>query len=247
MRKASVLALLLLYPTTLLAQDYNPLRADAKPKKLLDTSWNADTSDTPPDGYDTRDSAGWVMKRWESEQKSTIANFLNGYFLGRASKGQPPCLKHHSAFSFKKLNDNEFEVLCYAGKSKKITHVVEAKIKLSPAPSSCLNEQKAREKLPPGQKFTRQEVSSFWLSVKGQCALTANFSDAANPIQKSQLIDPESVTRALSQLPDLERHVNGESKVKRGPAVETGIEEPTGQISCRKDNPLCRDKQESAE
>lgn len=180
-----------------------------------------------PNSKNTEDYVSWAQKKLEAGRKNYMAALAARY----PQKANIKCLWHKDAFGFRKINDSEYEVNCFAGSSKNITHVLFYQMRVSYSPSGCDSVEKTREFFKPEHMHNSGAAISYVNFINSSCVLSVQNSDLSKVIRRSTKVTTDWVNTELDKdrYEGLRSFVNTGKSQKRGssdgfdnPLRETG-------------------------
>lgn len=181
--------------------------------------------DEVPSSKNIEDYVNWAKKLLESGRKNQMAKMA--YDAG--VKAGVRCLWFAGAYGFRQSSTNQYELNCFAGTARKISHIAFYKINFEYLPSNdCASDAKIREYFTPEGLRNRNGAMSFIHMIQNTCRLSTAHADPAKPVTRSLVMDAEAVARELDK-PEREAlrvFVNNSKDRKRDRLDEGGSGNP---------------------
>jgi len=148
-----------------------------------------------PSGNNIEDYVRWAKGLIEAGRKNHFAALA----YKTPTKSGARCLWFAGAFGFQQVSKNRYEMNCFAGTPRKITHVVFYKMDFSYQPDGCADESKIREFFKPEGLRNRTGAMQFINMLNNTCALKYDHTDREAPVQRAVKLDPEDVEKELNK------------------------------------------------
>lgn len=158
----------------------------------------------------------WAKKLIESGRK----NLMSDIAYKTQVKAGTRCLWFPGAFGFRQSSANQYELNCFAGTARRITHVVFYKMNFSYEPAGCANDAKIRDFFKPDAVRNRNGALQFINMLNNTCPLRIEHANPQAPITKAVRMSAEDIQKELDK-PEREAL---RSYVNRGKTQKHGIE-----------------------
>ncbi len=161
------------------------------------TNANAIYSVEVPNSNNQADYVSWFDAQAEAERKNVMTQWAK---LHPSSQAQ--CIWVPGAFSFKKIDDSHYKVLCYAGKGgKALSHMMQYDIDYNYLPSGCMPDDGALN-LHFKDAFSRNSTQAkmYYRQIVGSCQLQVRAHDMSSPqaaISAIYSLSPEAINKAV--------------------------------------------------
>lgn len=167
---------------------------DAEEEQVKKSSKLYDHDDIPS-GKNVEDYVRWAKGLIEAGRKNLFADLA----YKTPTKSGARCLWFAGAFGFKQVSKNRYEMNCFAGTPRKISHVVFYKMDFSYQPDGCADEGKIREFFKPEGLRNKTGALQFINMMNNTCALKYQHTDMEAPIVRAVKLDPEDVEKELNK------------------------------------------------
>lgn len=177
-------------------------------KKPGSASGAAEAAGPLPSGDNVETYVEYFRKAFSTGRTAAVQRFLGLTGAVRTSKtGTARCHNHSKGIDVKPVagTTHDFQAVCMAHSglvaSKKVTHLVEFRVRLTPSHVDCDSDKKVREFFANKDKRTQAGVEEFTRmnSVGGLCLYTPIYTDPFNPVVGFRAVDKEWVDEELSK------------------------------------------------
>ena len=158
---------------------------------------NAIYSVSIPNSNNQADYVNWFNAQAEAERKNVMTQWAK---LHPSSVAQ--CIWVPGAFSFKKIDDSHYKVLCYAGKGgKSLSHMMQYDIDYNYLPAGCIPDDGALN-LHFKDAFSRNSTQAkmYFQQIASSCQLQVRAHDMSSPqaaISAIYSLSPEAINKAV--------------------------------------------------